>query len=183
MASLPDVALDGPSPAFVPPVDGSRSLRVRQAGPRDLRTVVALRLALLREYPTHPVYGRLRADAEPRARQAFSAQLRSDGEALFLAERDGEAVGILRCVDSPGSPLLDPERYAYISSVFVRPTDRRQGVLRALLAAAEQWAQRRGLAEMRLHNVAGNEVAEHTWSALGFDIVEQVRIRPLHHSD
>jgi len=154
-------------------------LRVREATPRDLDAVVALRLLLLREHPDHPVYGRLRKDVGARARVLFAAQLRSPGEVIFLAERDAEAVGVLRCVESAGSPLMDPARYAYVSSVFVRPEARRQGVLREMLAAAERWARERGLSQMRLHNVAGSEEAEGAWSALGFGVVEQVRLRNL----
>jgi GNAT superfamily N-acetyltransferase len=80
-------------------------------------------------------------------------------------------------VESIGSPLLEPARYAYVSSVYVRPEARRHGVLRAMLAAAEKWARARGLDQMRLHNVAGSESAEPAWSALGFAVVEQVRVR------
>ena len=136
-----------------------------------------LRLALLREHPDHPIYGRLRADVTDRARELFSAQLRSPSETIFLAERDGIVAGILRCVESMGSPLLDPARYAYVSSVYVRPEARRRGVLRALMRAAEGWSRARGLDQMRLHNVAGSESAEGAWAALGFEVVEHVRVR------
>ena len=152
-------------------------IRVRQAVPRDLDAVMELRLALLREHPEHPIYGRLRPDVSLRARELFSAQLRSASESIFLAERDAGVAGILRCVESMGSPLLDPARYAYVSSVYVRPGARRCGVLRAMLHAAEGWSRARGLDQMRLHNVAGSADAEGAWSALGFVVVEQVRVR------
>jgi GNAT superfamily N-acetyltransferase len=157
--------------AHAPPI------RVREAGTRDLDAVVALRLALLREHPDHPIYGRLRTDITPRARELYTAQLRSTHEAIFLAERESQVIGILRCVESVGSPLLEPERYAYVSSVYVRQEARRTGVLRALLAAAERWSRARGLEQMRLHNVAGSAEAEGAWGALGFEVVEQVRVR------
>jgi GNAT superfamily N-acetyltransferase len=160
-------------------VDKPLAIRVREAVPRDLDTVIALRLALLREHPDHPVYGRLRADVRDRARELFSAQLRSTMEAIFLAETNGEVAGVLRCVESVGSPLLEPARYAYVSSVYVLPALRRRGVLRALLRAAERWSRARGLDQMRLHNVAGSAAAEGAWSALGFEVVEQVRARDL----
>ncbi|MEO8337145.1 MAG: GNAT family N-acetyltransferase [bacterium] len=150
---------------------------VREASVRDLDAVLELRLALLREHPEHPIYGRLRADVTARARELFATQLRAQTETIFLAERDGVVAGILRCVESMGSPLLDPARYAYVSSVYVRPETRRHGVLRALLMAAERWSHARGLDQMRLHNVAGSPSAEGAWSALGFEIVEQVRVR------
>ena len=173
----------GSAPGVVPsvPVAGATGARVlvREATPRDLDAVVALRTALLREQPDHPIYGRLRPDLDHRARGLFAAQLRSTMEAIFLGELDGQIVGVLRCVESTGSPLLDPARYAYVSSTYVRPESRRRGVLRALLRAADRWAHARGLDQMRLHNVAGSVAAERAWSALGFAVVEQVRVRNL----
>jgi len=161
------------------PCAGASGVHVRQATPRDLSDVVTLRLALLREHPGHAIYGRLRRDVADRARELFAAQLRSPVEVIFLAELGGETVGVLRCVESIGSPLMEPARYAYVSSVYVRPEVRRRGVLRALLGEAERWARQRGLKQMRLHNVAGSVNAEAAWSALGFGIVEQVRLRDL----
>ena len=154
-------------------------VRVREATPRDLEAVIELRLALLREHPEHPIYGRLRHDASDRARGLFATQLRSTMEVIFLAELDDDVVGVLRCVESIGSPLLEPARYAYVSSAYERPDARRRGVLRALLRAADRWARARGLDPMRLHHVAGSESAEGAWSALGFTVVEQVRVRDL----
>ena len=151
--------------------------RVRPATPRDLDAVVALRLALLREHPDHPIYGRLRTEIDRRARELFAAQLRTRTETILLAELAGEVVGIVRCVESLGSPLLEPARYAYVSSAYVRPEARRRGVLRALMAEVERWCRARGLDQMRLHNVAGSKAAEGAWDALGFTIVEQVRVR------
>jgi len=169
-----------PEPLAAEVADSSASrIHVRQAGVRDLDAVMELRLALLREHPDHPIYGRLRADVTKRARELFATQLRSTSESIFLAEREGVVAGILRCVEAIGSPLLDPARYAYISSVYVRPEARRRGVLRALLRAADKWSRERGLDQMRLHNVAGSASAEGAWTALGFEIIEQVRLRIL----
>ena len=72
-------------------------------------------------------------------------------------------------------PLLVPARYCYVSSAYVRPEHRRQGVLRALMRSAREWCAERGLTEMRLHTASGASEAAATWSALGFDVVEEVR--------
>jgi ribosomal protein S18 acetylase RimI-like enzyme len=162
-----------------PGAEGRLAVRVRLASPSDLDAVLRLRLALLGEHPDHPVYGRLRRDVDDRARELFATQLRSPTDAIFLADLESAVVGILRCVESIGSPLLEPARYAYISSVYVVPEARRRGVLRAMLGEAERWARVRQLDQMRLHNVAGSATAEHAWSALGFGVVEQVRVRNL----
>jgi GNAT superfamily N-acetyltransferase len=157
--------------------DGRRDApRVRRATLDDLGTVVALRLALLREYPDHPVYGRLRPDVEVRAHALFAAQLEADNEVVFIAELNGLHVGLLRCVETVSSPLLLPERYCYVSSAYVTPDFRRRGVLQALLARARAWCEERGLIEMRLHNVGSRPSAAAAWDALGFEVVEQVRL-------
>lgn len=152
-------------------------LSIRRATSDDLDAVVRLRLALLREYPDHAIYGRLRANADQLARPVFATQLESGNETTFLAECDGEAVGILRVVEAAASPFLMPERYCYVSSVYVVPARRRQGVLRQLLAHAIEWCRHRGLGEMRLHSVGERESASAAWDALGFQVVEQVRVR------
>ena len=155
------------------------SITVRRARPSDLSHVVRLRLALLHEHGEHPVYSRLRKDAEKRAHEMFASQLVSPGEVIFLAERDAEVVGILRCVESLASPLLEPPRYGYVSSVYVTPEARRHGVLRALVASAEAWCRDRGLTEIRLHSVVGDPVSGTAWDRTGFDPVEVVRLKRL----
>jgi GNAT superfamily N-acetyltransferase len=152
-------------------------LSIRPATRDDLATVVALRLALLDEHRENPIYNRQRADAPVRARRLFGAQLESAHETTFLAERERTAVGILRCVSSQGSPLLEPQGYCYVSSVYVLPDARRRGVLTALLARAVTWARERGFTEIRLHSVAGHEGSNAAWDAAGFEIVEYLRVK------
>lgn len=166
---------DGGAASAPPPPSAAARISVRAAQVSDLPTVVELRLALLRDAADHAIYGRLRPDADERAPELFAMQLASSGEVTFLAERAGRPVGILRCVETRGSPLLHPARYCYVSSVFVRPGERRTGVLRALFARARAWCRERGLAEMRLHNIPGGAGAA-AWDALGFDVVEHVRL-------
>ena len=173
------------SPFPTPDASDSRPARpdsritIRRAMLADLASIVALRMALLREHAHNTIYSRLRPDADARARKLFAAQLQSPNEIIFLADLDGECVGILRCIQSSGSPLLDPAQYAYVSSVYVLPSARERGVLHAMLAAADAWCVERGLDEMRLHNAADNPLANAAWEALGFEVVEHLRVRSL----
>ena len=161
----------------------ARDLAIRRALERDLDVVTALRLALLHEHRSNPVYGRLRPDVGARARRLYLSQLRSPNEVTLLAERGVETVGILRCIHSAGHPLLLPATYGYISSVYVRPDARRAGVLRALVDEAVAWCRERGLTELRLHNAADNPLSNAAWEALGFGVVEHLRMRPLPADD
>lgn len=155
------------------------SIEVRRATVDDLATVVELRVALLREYAGHPIYGRLRPDAEVRARPVFEQQILAPDQAIFLAAHEGVVAGIVRCADLKGSPLLLPDRYCYITSVYVMPEHRRHGVLSALMEQVEDWARHRGLTEMRLHNSTQNEPARSAWGQLGFEINEEVRLKQI----
>jgi ribosomal protein S18 acetylase RimI-like enzyme len=157
-----------------------RDLSVRAATLNDLDAIVELRLALLREYDTHPFYARLRPDVSARAYELYRSQITSPYETIFVAERGRRVVGLLRCVDTATSPVLLPERYCYVSSVFVVPSERRRGVLRALVTAAERWCDEHAIPEMRLHNSASSREARDAWTALGFEVVEEVRRREVH---
>lgn len=155
------------------------SISVRAATTADLDTVVALRLALLREHRTNPLFERLHPDAETRARDLYRTHLKAPDQLILLAERDGAPVGILRCVHAVSSPLLLPEAYAYLSSAYVVPGERRLGILKALFDEGVRWCQARGLSEFRLYVSIEDDVARSAWSSLGFSPVEELRVHRL----
>ena len=47
---------------------------------------------------------------------------------------------------------------------------------RPLELTARAWCRDRGLTEMRLHNVGSRSGTAAAWDALGFEVVEQVRV-------
>ena len=145
----------------------------------DAERIAELRLALLGEHRSNPIYSRLRRDAPARAVDLTKEQMASDREAMFVATKGDRIVGVIRCIDQRGHRLLRPARFALISTVYVEPTVRRRGVLRMLLDAAMTWSRQRGLTEMRLQNAVDNPLALAAWEALGFRVVEQIRLRSL----
>ena len=168
---------DAAEPALARPTHApAYTITVRVAKPDDLDVVADLRVALVREHRDNPLYSSLRPDAPLLARRHFAAQLRSSDEVILLAEHEGRAVGILRCVQVAGVPLVFPALHGYISSVYVVPEARRRGVLRELFAAALAWCRSRGLTEIRLHNAVENEAANAAWESLGFETAEYLRV-------
>ena len=145
----------------------------------DAERIAELRLALLAEHKTNAIYSRLRADAPTRALELTRQQLAADRQVMFVAADNDRVVGVLRCIDMRGHRLLRPSRYAMISTVYVEPAARRKGVLRSLMDAAIAWSAQRGLKEMRLQNAVDNRLAAAAWKALGFRVVEQIRLRSL----
>jgi GNAT superfamily N-acetyltransferase len=63
--------------------------------------------------------------------------------------------------------------------VYVLPSQRRRGVLSALVAAAERWCAEQGITEMRLHVGVDNDVGNAAWQALGFEPAELLRVRSI----
>ena len=152
---------------------------VRLALASDVETLVRLRVALIREHEGSAIYGRPRQDIEARAHTLFTEQLAEGDQACFVAERDGSIIGCLRVRESRGSPLLLPARHGYLSSAYVTPESRREGVLHILVEHALAWSRARGLVEVRLHSDAMNDGAAVAWSALGFSVAEHLRHRVL----
>lgn len=145
----------------------------------DAERIAELRLALLAEHKTNAIYSRIRGDASARAIELTKQQLEADRQVMFVATDGDRVVGVLRCIDMRGHRLLRPSRYAMISTVYVEPAARRKGVLRSLMDAAVEWSRARKLTEMRLQNAADNPLAVAAWDALGFQVVEQIRLRSL----
>lgn len=156
---------------------------VRIANTSDLDIVVSLRLALLRDHQVNPLFERLHPDAPNRARDFYRTHLEASDQVILLAERDSVPVGILRCVHAISSPLLLPEAYAYMSSAYVIPGERRMGILKALFGEGVRWCRTRGLSEVRLYVSIEDDVARSAWSSLGFAAVEELRIHRLTPAD
>jgi GNAT superfamily N-acetyltransferase len=152
---------------------------VRQAGVRDLSTVSAFRLALLREESRNPFFANPHPDAERRALRLTRKELVARDQVILVAERNGETVGILRCRAVRRSPLVAGSRHAVVTTVFVRPDHRRKGVLRALLREADGWCRRRRIRDMRLQCALSNETGRRAWESLGFRPAEVLYLRSI----
>lgn len=154
-------------------------LVVRSANDDDVETIVALRLQLLAEESRSPLFANPRRDAEEQARTLTRTQLASRTDVILIAEHEGTAVGLLRCAVSHAARLVRPSRYGFVTSVFVVPSFRRHGILRALVHEAEAWCRLRGLRELRLHCTVENAQGNAAWASLGYEAAEVVRRRTL----
>ena len=143
------------------------TLRIRPAGPSDRDVVHGLLTAQMVEH---------RLPAEPeRIDRGLDAAFRPGSPAwLFLAERDGQAVGVFLAnqivsVEKGGETL-------WIEELYVTPDARRTGVARALLAHALDEARRRGLRAFDLEVVPTQAAALALYRALGFEDVPRQRM-------
>lgn len=150
---------------------------VRRGTPRDLSAIVAMRLALLREEARNPFFASPHPDAGERALHLTRAELATPGEIFLVASRNESVVGMLRCRAVRRTPLVAESRQAVVTTVYVVPEHRRNGVLRALLAAADRWCRREGLTDMRLQCALSNSAGRSAWESLGFVPAEMLYLR------
>lgn len=156
-----------------------KALLVRRAAIRDLEAVTALRLALLREESGNPLFAYPHPDASRRALRLTRVQLETQGQVLLVAVRHEEIIGLLRCREVRRTPLVTGSRQAMVTTAYVVPAERRSGVLRALLDAADRWCRRRRLAGMRLHCSLNNATGRQAWESLGFGAAEVLYVRSI----
>jgi GNAT superfamily N-acetyltransferase len=96
------------------------------------------------------------------------AALPSDDDVL-VAELEGEVVGWVH-VSLRQSLLVEP--HALVAGLVVGERWQRRGVGRALMAAAEAWASRQGVALIRLRSATHREGAHEFYRSLGYSVAK-----------
>ena len=89
----------------------------------------------------------------------------TDGMALLIGESAGDVVGLVWVGPAPGG-----RAGWWIYDIEVVPAQRGRGYGRALLAAAEREAQRRGGASIGLNVFGGNDVALGMYESSGYEV-------------
>ncbi|MGH3492904.1 MAG: GNAT family N-acetyltransferase, partial [Sciscionella sp.] len=147
-------------------------LRIRRAGPADLAAVLHLALAELR-YSVEVSGVVERTDSETLKRVALRYRL-STADPVWLAERHGEAVGLLESavsdVDREASrpPLLRPGRWSFVNCLSVLPGVRGTGVGSQLVAAANREFIERGSDRGYVYYSSFNPLSSVFWPRHGY---------------
>jgi aminoglycoside 6'-N-acetyltransferase I len=111
-----------------------------------------------------------------------SAEHAAEIDAYFQQSTDAQPAAVLVCEGSPGRlwgfaelsirPYAEgcrTDRVAYLEGWYVDPAQRRKGIGRALVAAAEVWARAQRCSEFASDTDLPNEVSHHAHLALGFE--------------
>ena len=134
-------------------------MHVRLATPDDIPNLCAWNAAMAWE-TEHK-----RLDPALLERGVTAVFARAGRATYLLAEHDGQAVGCLMLTHE-WSDWRDGE-FWWIQSVYVVASARRQGVFRALYAAARQRAYDAGAIGLRLYVETANVAAQATYAGLG----------------
>jgi ribosomal protein S18 acetylase RimI-like enzyme len=84
-----------------------------------------------------------------------------EGKLVLLAEEEGEALGF-------AFGEIQPNKFAHVNIIYVRPERRRQGITKALLGEFAARARAGGAEHVTLDVATRNAVAQRVWQRLGF---------------
>ncbi|MDQ6829501.1 MAG: GNAT family N-acetyltransferase [Gemmatimonadota bacterium] len=138
-------------------------MRVRELRDADWDAWLRMSLAL---FPEH---------SAPELEQGMREHCaRADG-AVFVAESgDGVVCGFVEVGSRPYADGCDSSPVGYVEAWFVEPAMRKQGWGLALLAAAEEWARRRGYAEIASDTRLDNLVSQQAHGRGGYKEVGRI---------
>lgn len=108
-------------------------------------------------------------EAEMRATAA-----RSDAQVIVLDRGDGLLAGYVEVGERSIADGCESSPVGYIEAWYVDPDMRRSGHGRALLAAAEDWARKRGRVEMASDALLDNEASHAAHGKSGYEQVDKV---------
>jgi GNAT superfamily N-acetyltransferase len=155
----------GPRPA------GDESLVIREAAPADLDVVTDFEMGVIR-YDALFGAAILRPATEELVRAETQAALAVRPARAWLAERDGEPVGLVHVQPPEQSRWIAGMTRAgvtvYLQTMFVRPGDRGGGVGEALVRHVHAVLNARGVDTTLLHFAQLNPLSAPFWSRMGY---------------
>jgi GNAT superfamily N-acetyltransferase len=164
-----------PSDAPVPHGDGDGhghgGWRIRRAGPDDIEAVARLGLEIIR-FDSRFTAVTERADSMDALRREAAELVAGPAPWTWLAERDGEAVGLLAAQRPAAAgwitPMTSLAPAAYLMLMFVHPGERGTGVGATLVGRFHREADAAGIRAILLHHAQLNPLSAPFWSRHGY---------------
>jgi hypothetical protein len=148
-----------------------QGVAIRRAGPADIDSVVRLGLEVIR-FDAHFGNGGVRPETPSAMRNEAAGLLAGPQPWTWLAERDGEPIGLLsaqrpEAADWTG-PLVRPGTAAYLMLAFLRPEERGAGLGAEMVARLHRDVGAAGVPVTLLHYQLLNPLSLPFWSQQGY---------------
>jgi GNAT superfamily N-acetyltransferase len=150
---------------------GRAGVRIRRAGSADIDAVVRLGLEVIR-YDAHFGNGGEQPDTVDALRHEAGEMLAGPVPWMWLAERDGQAIGLVAAQrpELAGwiAPLVGESPVAYLMLMFVAPGERASGIGAELVARLHADIRSAGVPVTLLHYEQVNPLSAPFWSQQGY---------------
>jgi aminoglycoside 6'-N-acetyltransferase I len=148
-------------------INSMGDISVRPARPSDHDALVSMRTALWPDGSAEDHGRELTAILEGKPPVTLPLE-------ILVAATDDEVVGFLEVDLRSHADGCNPEQpVGYIEGWYVTEDYRRRGVAKKLLAAAVDWARKRGCGEMASDTWIDNEVSQRVHESLGYEVVDR----------
>jgi GNAT superfamily N-acetyltransferase len=164
-ADLVGFAVDWIETQFSNPEAEDLGVEIRPADPSDHRPLVALLRAMEQETSGVPY-------PESRASKRVDELLETSDQRVFIAVTEEDIVGMIV------ASVLSRER-GVLDLAFVKPENRRQGILRELEMDASAYLRDSGCNDVEVRVSAQNGAARVAWRSLGYTPTVEFMERPL----
>ncbi len=156
-------------------------VEIHRAGSEDLEVVLGLEQELSDYQSDAPIFMALDPQTDREMAEFQQALLSMDGNAHFVAYRDGKPAGMMTFQNPPVflQPQLRGEGMVYLYEGVASAEARSEGVGEALLAEAMAWMESQGFTHCALHYHAANQTGGPFWRKHGFEAAEHEMLRVL----
>ncbi|MEX0360236.1 MAG: GNAT family N-acetyltransferase [Allomuricauda sp.] len=98
----------------------------------------------------------------------IKAMIDNDDACVLVIEHEGKIVASGYAITKRARHYLDHEFYAYLGFMYTHPNFRGKGLNARIIESLKQWANSKGLAEMRLTVYEDNIAAVKAYEKVGF---------------
>ncbi len=146
---------------MLPNAAALNSIQIVPLTEQDWHRAKEIRLRALADTPD--AFGSTLAVEEAFPEAEWRRRLAPDDRVTFVAEKNGQDVGLVVCAPFEGQPDT-----AGLFSMWTAPDVRRQGVGGALIRAVTEWAEARGYKQIALDVADTNTAAVAAYARMGF---------------
>ena len=141
-------------------------MEIRPVKPPDAEEWLRMRMALWPHSPLEKEKGQIA--------QFLSGSPLPDCQAAFVCPREeGGLCGLVEVSIHTSAPGCKTNRIGYLEAWYVDPDQREQGVGRALVERAENWAREQGCLEMASDTDPSYPISPRAHAALGYQETER----------
>jgi L-amino acid N-acyltransferase YncA len=143
-------------------------IEIREATEDDLDDIVDLWELLVEHHQAYSEHFKLARDGRRKWSAYLEEKFSEKSTKLIVADEDGELVGFMLCLMSPGRPIFSEKTVGVVSDAYVVKHRRMKGVMREMLVVALRWFHKNKIKAAEVNVSAANLEARSAWAQLGF---------------